>query len=579
MAAGGIHDFFNEIFNPSSERNVSQIDTTRILETNPISNPISFDDTEKCILRNTKKINYYKHTYNPTGELANLRRIQTILNLPEEVFAKFDDTIRHDCCNVISVTLYLTECVKNLKFYIVGIYRTVKNVRKNLPDWIVRLYFDNSVYTCFNQLNDETYLRIFNEIISSPNVELYTFNCENDVDLTIPVKEPEAYIDEYGIYISPEVPIDNLGRKRTQRFLPMMDPTVNICVIRESDGFVSNFDCHNIKAFALSNKIFYISPLREMYIRIDRYGAVNYDKYAIGTKTNVSYASHLISYKYIIDSGFFNYHQNIYDLLAGTFGLKLKLRPEYYSGAIRSLNDKIFKFLSKDSEFMSTIKYSDSPDYETRRDAFMKRRDYYEMSRTEFNINFMRGYDEILLLYIFKEIISIPLKGEIEGVLDVDIDTINLIRDSLFMAENIPTINIETPEIIFSKKELLMEFFEKIIRQLKDNNILKHDFHLTHELILPRKLQDLILLVDALILRNENINEAFKQPFNILFSHTQATEFSPLSPAELINYNYNYMYDEFYDSPQTGGYDKYKIKYLKYKQKYMDMKKQLNHNN
>jgi hypothetical protein len=75
----------------------------------------------------------------------------------------------------------------------------------------------------------------------------------------------------------------------------MIDPTVNLYVIREADGFVSNLDCHNIKVFANNNKLFYISPFMSDGSRILDNGKIKDD----------SYAPYLNLYRIIFENGFF----------------------------------------------------------------------------------------------------------------------------------------------------------------------------------------------------------------------------------------------------------------------------------
>ena len=45
--------------------------------------------------------------------------------------------------------------IDNMEKYLFSIYRTVKNVEKNLTDWIVRLYFDMTVYNCVLNISTE----------------------------------------------------------------------------------------------------------------------------------------------------------------------------------------------------------------------------------------------------------------------------------------------------------------------------------------------------------------------------------------------------------------------------------------
>jgi len=138
-----------------------------------------------------------------------------------------------------------------LNKYILSIHRSVINVNKNLPDWVVRIYFDKSVYKRMQEIEIHktnssaeelieinTFLQKFKEIIESPNVELYTYDC------------PKFYI------------IDGNASAfiRSLRYLTLIDPTVNISAIREADGYMTNLECHNLKIFSNGqhNRLFYL---------------------------------------------------------------------------------------------------------------------------------------------------------------------------------------------------------------------------------------------------------------------------------------------------------------------------------
>ena len=204
------------------------------------STPNPLDQGETCTLLTKKADNatYYKHTYNPGPMLAKLRSLSHH-RITEEVIQRFDNNTQDKCCNVISITLYIKDCNdKTLEKYIMSIHRSVKNVLKNLPDWIVRLYLDTTVEECLKKYSE--YQRILREICESPNVEIYTYNCSSFKS------QPR------------ESPIE---RTRTFRFLPMSEPDVNLCVVREADGIVSNLDCHNIKMFAQNPEILLYLPV------------------------------------------------------------------------------------------------------------------------------------------------------------------------------------------------------------------------------------------------------------------------------------------------------------------------------
>jgi hypothetical protein len=207
-----------------------------------VTNPLKDDETCRLLSKRADPM-YYTHTYDPTAMLAKVRGE---LGLSEEVLGRFDGIRRERCCNIISITLYVTErycTLKILQKYLYSIHRSVKNVLKKLPGWIVRVYFDTSVEECVTKAEFGEFNDIFNAIKSSPNVEVYTYDCPS-------FKKGASGEDS-------QIPI---ARTRTLRFLPLSDPEVNLCVVREADGVVSNLDCHNIKMYASNPNILFYLP-------------------------------------------------------------------------------------------------------------------------------------------------------------------------------------------------------------------------------------------------------------------------------------------------------------------------------
>jgi hypothetical protein len=99
-------------------------------------NPL--DTYEKCKLFSKRAdLKYYTHTYDPTSMIA---KVSAELGLSEEVLSRFDSVRREGCCNVIAITLYISTCrLYDLQKYLWSIRRSVINVLKKLPEWIVRV--------------------------------------------------------------------------------------------------------------------------------------------------------------------------------------------------------------------------------------------------------------------------------------------------------------------------------------------------------------------------------------------------------------------------------------------------------
>jgi hypothetical protein len=364
---------------------------------------------------------------------------------------------------------------------------------------------------------------------------------------------------------------------RILRFLTMIDPTVNLSVIREADGIVSNLDCHNIKIYAESDKLFYLAQFQSNYILITEEGyiRINYDTSTGGGIILNSYSAWLNAYKRFIDNDFFIKNQNIYDLLAGVFSCKLKFRQEYYIQTVTSLNKELNDFISLSKNPLTD--YQDT--------LFYGRDDYFTI-----------GFDEILLLKMFKEIISVSRDnikiGERSFKIEnpADIENVNRIRNELFYSENIYILRIKInphrpikgkskssashtilkPNIIEAFGIISADFVEKNI--LKEYVLSKPFLDNLNEMIPDDGYYtnyDLYITIDSLLLKH--IREDCKIMFNILYLNNMIGG-TPFFATELLNAPHYYflIHDKYYDN-QTGG-SNYKAKYLKYKAKYLELK-------
>jgi len=498
----------DSIFNPHNHRKVD--------------NPITLKKND-CILLNTKKDKYYIHTYDPNIIFDKLKRE---FKISDEILSRFDNTRRTNCCNAISITLYFTNC-ENMGHYLDSIYRTVKNTLKKLDDWIVRVYLDISVYKCIEEIqtkltsssiNDKTriqytnIIKSFETIITSSNVEIYTFQCDTIIEIE---------------------------KKRTLRYLILIDPDVNISAIREADGFLSYVECHNLKMFASSDRLFYLPPIIVEPLTEEDAPFFNY-----------SYSKWLCYYKCIFEKDFFSNYGNIYDLLAGLFTTKLKIKHEYYYDKINSLRAKIaeFKILklegkkAKYPDYIKDIMIVGGPGgrpqmYKSLHELF-DRTDKTNTFEDVYRVLDI-GFDEIFLLDIFKEIISIPLqlynKDEIEKM------------KTLFYAHDI--ISLEYKNI------------QTLIEELKRLNIISRTFLLDEKYKILFSSSKFIeySIIDSLIFNNITYTE----PFNIkLFSK---------SILDSLNSPYNLDYDKYYDTENIAIMNKY----LKYKNKYLQLKNEL----
>lgn len=406
------------------------------------------NDELKCVLVSNKcGKEYYKHTYNV--DLKSHILYKYIENKDD-----FDVTKRENCCNCIAISIYSKRLTVDLVKYIASICRTIKNVGMALPDWIVRVYMDISVYNYIklleNGLKKDVLTKYIKLMTTSKNTELYTYVCNYPGDF-------------------------KYSKLRIQRFYSLCNEDTNIVVIREADGIVSLQDCINIKAFEQSNKILYILPLlgdnQLTYVR----KVTNNSNEKIKIYKKKSYQTWLNVYKNYIDYDYFQKKWNYYDMLAGCFASKIKIKKEAFIKSVKYVQQKI-SFLC---ENLYTI-YEEKFPVETKKleplvkteipkiiyecyDKIIKSN--HEIEKREKIESFEKicyiGFDEMLLLNIFKDFISVTYKKKSNGEPDYVIvdDKSNEFRD-IVNHINIKTVN---PENIKENYERCCEDIMKII--------------------------------------------------------------------------------------------------------------------
>jgi len=344
---------------------------------NLYKNPFKRD--EFCKLRSQRKYSYYQQAdllYKPQlYEYDQLHRPE----LMNTIFKMDPYSQTTYLCNCVSFILYTTGQPNTLITYLVSLDRSIKNIEENLPDWIVRIYIDINVYSFIKYISDENnkymdIIKYFNLIINGKNVEVYTIECKSDTD--------------------------NRSTTRIYRFLPLLDETeyengiyygINVCAVREADGIVSNLDCRNLYIFSQEEdvkKIFYLIPFFYENCHMKGYCKTPYSRWLAG-------------YQNYIRPDFFKNKNNLFDLLAGCFACKLKVRDEYFYEKIKFISD----------------------------------------FSLEHNIELNEGFDERLLLELFKDIISTSydnIKNESEEYF--------IILDSIHERHNINTIYLSWEE-------------------------------------------------------------------------------------------------------------------------------------
>ncbi|AYV85356.1 MAG: hypothetical protein Satyrvirus12_10 [Satyrvirus sp.] len=402
-------------------------------------NPIKYD--ENCQLINLRKHSYYIHTYDPNNIIENIKKNKLPDGYLPNIISKFNLQKRQNCCNCISIVLYYeskffinihnlfidTDDFDNLAYkYLPSIKKTIINVKKNLSDWLVRIYMDPNILNILKILTDlENYLspnnfkiylyikHLMDYIFSAENVEIYTLVCQSIV-------KDESF---------------QISLTRSFRFLAMVDESVNVCVIREADGIVSNLDCCNIKLFANSDRIFYFPCLK---------GIINIEKKIDQNKHYIlSYAKWLNIYKENYESDFFRKQNNICDLLAGLFAIKLTLNKDIFLKYAINISEQIRK---------------------------------HNINQVLLGDDITNGFDEILLLDIFKEIISVPFE-----IIDTNKykynDSFESVENMIYYHNNVEIINI--------KEDYKNSDIKSLLDELKSKNYIdidKNDQTITSEL-------------------------------------------------------------------------------------------------
>jgi len=297
-----------------------------------IINPYNQAEECKVILKNGRKIKYYKHKYIPDISLYNKYEGQT--NNMNKVFNMEPDYITKRC-NCVSIVLYsMGSDVSRLKAYLLSVQRSVKNIYNNLNGWVTRLYIDYTVYDSIYgyQVQDH---------------ELDEYEIEHELDVIKKCKEIMDDItnnyDNVEIYtiLCQSTDTDDRGYIRIYRFFPLLDTITkvennltsnyygtNVSIIREADGIVSLLDCRNIQIFAQQQqKVFYLIP----YFFESAHTYDHYDNIYAG------YSHWLAFYKKFIDYEYFSKYNNLYDMLAGTIGVRYKVRTSFYYESISNI--------------------------------------------------------------------------------------------------------------------------------------------------------------------------------------------------------------------------------------------------
>lgn len=482
----------------------------------------------------------------------------------------FDWSQRDRCCNVISMCLYIVNndnvdiLLQSLRKYLLSIERSLKNIQVNLPLWVVRLYFGSSVNASIEKIKNikrerpeledkiiaevDKIIAAYEFIISHAQVELYLINEES---LTYGIEEI-----------------------RTARFAPLYDKQVNVCIVREADGTVTNLDCHNIDFFLHSPRHLFYLP---------NYGKINCFETYVNDVGGIEhpylfsgYSGWLGFYKSVLRRDFFASHQNVYDLLAGLFGTKLKLKGDFYNKTFETLKKQISELepptLSESKAVLLPHIYSKIV-IPPRGTSYLSYVDFISQFK---NLNFTTmlnlGFDEILLLDLFKDIISVPLladslveRSSLDG--KITVSQISITPDSvtdqklqeikrLVIGDDIDIIDFGS----YDRRTVVSSVVSRLLVRTIDISTVNEHIQRTSQFSCD--IFNLLYFIDGLL---RNINRD-TPAFDIRVEVTDSNGNNIVYKSSiLLNTPYDPKYDRFYDFTEISSGGKRCKKYKSYK--------------
>jgi hypothetical protein len=310
------------------------------------------------------------------------------------------------------------------------------------------------------------------------------------------------------------------------------------------------------------------------------------------------YSGWLVVYKSVLRRDFFSENQNLYDLLAGLFGTKLKIRPDFYKTTFQELTYKINQLEANPSSLgPSSLSDAGARPDEICSKVVLQNGAIFYLSYDQFISQFKRfnfidalrlGFDEILLLDLFKDVISVHLPPESLTLIEIpSLDkkkalsiSITVQKESFRKLTEIKRLIIgdEIHTIQFGKYERSTNVYD-IIRRLLFKRIVPHRDSQSE----LKKLEDmskfnytifnLLYFIDSLL---RGIHE---EPFEIEVICPYDGRDLIYKSNILLNTPYEPVYDRFYDvdSIETplGGKRHKKYKYKSYNIKLSHKKRRI----
>lgn len=297
---------------------------------------IGTTDVNYLIFKKENK-KFYNKMYDPTNFIRLLReKVTTLstmlakdntkqyeyygyLNLLRDVEKNMNLEIAHNCCNCVSISIYIgfgnftKEKIIYLGRYLPNVVVTLRNIKSYLNDWLCRIYLDKTIFTYIEYLcnsTDEEYLRlgfyfkkILDFIINHSHSEIYVMLTQN---------------------LSSNYSRD-LGNLRSHRFIGCFEENVNINAPREADGIVNSVDCFNLRQLEkIDDVLIFINGFSNL--TIEELTDIGNDTYSC--KKPMMYSPWLNEYVKINER--YNRRMSLFNITAGTIATKIKFKKEYY---------------------------------------------------------------------------------------------------------------------------------------------------------------------------------------------------------------------------------------------------------
>jgi len=422
--------------------------------------------------------------------------------------------------------------------------QSVFNIKKKLPDFVVRFYLDSSIFYLLQSMamakkptsNLSSFILNLQHIIKSPNSEIFIYFCE---EIVLGKKK--------------------LERTRTYRYIPLFEPDVNVCICREADGIVSMVDCHNIKIFSqnefhsLALIYQFGSDYSHSFKVLDKIMDDNSE-----TDLNPKDISHYADWLILYDELFMKpYHHtfSFVDILAGVFGMKIKFNETYRNRII----DKVTRILA-DEDSLSCLLNEKYPTIESRKGLhrlYMEERSHMLIPDELFIPGAQKmlniGYDEIILLELFAPILRINYDSSLKK---------NLLKPVIENKLKLLTLIHKNKKFDKMYKDIKEEFknFSYEHENIKNENSKDIAWYGTHQEIIceVRELFDIKKEIST------NIN--IKKYIELMF---QKNDLKEKYKNNFFNYNMDIINLPFREVKYI--YESFYYKYLKYKMKYLQL--------